>query len=196
MASRGAVSTFDYIKTHIGEKMGYVLQEHLMPALIVGFNREDAVEISEDQRDIVAFDEAMAEKAIKKHKRKAAREGRVVFEEDLISIRESTMKDVQKNRRMEKHGKGFFNFEYGIFMNPTGESMDKAAKNASLDSVLETMAATPALVDTAPFKEKLALNGIPPFKLTPMQQAGIQESRGAKPIPEAPQDKLTQLAAV
>jgi hypothetical protein len=196
MASRGAVSTFDYIKTHIGEKMGYILQEHIMPDLVAGFNKEDAVEISEDELDIAAYDEAMAAKALKDYKMMMAREGKVVFEEDLVSITENILQDVNRNRRLEKHGKNFFDFKYGITMTPTSESFDKVVMNANLDAVLATMAATPALVDTLPFKKKLSLNGIPPFRLTPMQQQQIQGTAGGIPTPEAPQDNLSAQAGV
>jgi len=196
MASRGAVSTFDYIKTHIGEKMGIVILEELMPDLIKGFNREDAVEISEDELDIAAFDESMVHKAINKNRKTKAKAGMVIFEEDEAALAQKIMEDVRRNRRMEEHGKKFFDFEYGITMNPTGESIDKEAKNSALDGILAAMAATPALVDTVPFKHKVSLNGLPPFRLTPVQQQQMQERSGGKPLPEAPQDKLSDLAAI
>jgi len=196
MASRGAVSTFDYIKTHIGEKMGYILQEQIMPDLVKGFNREDAVEISEDELDIAAFDEAQVNKAVQAYKKTRAKLGMVAWEEDINTIKLEMLENAQRNRRLEKHGKKFFDFEYGIMMNPTGESIDKVVMNTNLDNVLATMAATPGLVDTVPFKQKLALNGIPPFRLTPEQKEGMQESRKATPIPEAPQDTLSGLSAV
>lgn len=196
MASRGAVSTFDYIKTHIGEKMGYILQEQVMPDLVKGFNREDAVEISEDELDIAAFDKAQVDKAVLSYKKTRAKMKMVAWEEDINEIKIDMLQNAQSNRRLEKHGKKFFNFEYGVTMTPTSESLDKETKNSALDGILSTMAATPALVDTVPFKQKVALNGLPPFILTPDQKEGMQQSRKATPIPEAPQDTLSDLAAV
>lgn len=195
VATRAAKSTFKYIKTSIGEKMGYILEEQVMPSSIRGFNKEDLIDISEDENDIRLYDERLADQAVKDYMKDRAKKKMVIFEEDIVVIKEKAIKDVQMNRRIEKIGKNFFNFEWGIMMNATGESMDKATMNGAIDGALEMLLAAPAIANNPLFKQKLEINNIPPFRLSVEEQAALSESKTGAPIPDAPQDKLSQLAA-
>ena len=194
VATRAALSTFRYIKTSIGEKMGYVLQEEVLPSIIKGFNREDIIEIAEDEEDIRIYDDRLVDQAIEDFKIERASMGLVVFEEDLEVLKVNTRKSVQRNRRIEEIGKKFFDFEYGIVMNPSGKSVEKNVQNAAIDGALEMMIAAPAIVNTPLFKQKLANNNIPPFRLTVEEQAELSQSATGKPVPEAPVDTLSKLA--
>jgi len=197
VSTRAALSTFRYIKTSIGEKMGYILQEDVMPNLVKQFNREDVIEIAEDENDIRLFDEMVIKKAKEQFQYDLAKEGFVVFEEDLIAFEEAKREELTTTRRVEKIGKKFFDFEYGIHMNPTGESVDKNAQNAAIDGAIEMMLAAPSVVDTPLFKQKLSNNGIPPFRLTPREQQQLQQTAQGQKIPEAEgRDKLMELAEV
>ena len=197
VATRAAKSTFKFLKTSIGEKMGYILEEQVMPSLVKKFNKEDIIEINEDENDIRRYDSRMADETARQFKLEKVQNGEVIFEEDIIAVRAQALKSLEENRRIEKIGKKFFNFDYGIMMNPTGESMDKATMNAALDGALEMMLAAPAIVNTPLFKKKLELNGIPSFRLTPGEEAQLVQSGAGSgaPIPEAEGvDKLSQLA--
>jgi len=194
VSTRAALSTFRYLKTSIGEKMGFILQEDIMPSIIKGFNREEVIEISEDENDVRLYDETYIETAVEEYKKDRAERGLVVFEEDLEEVKLRAKKNVERNRRVQEIGKKFFDFEYGIVMNPTGESVDKNVKNAAIDGALEMMIAAPAIVNTPLFKQKLANNGIPPFRLTMEEQAELAQSTTGAPIPEAPVDRLAELA--
>ena len=119
----------------------------------------------------------------------------IVFEEEIVGVRNQARENATRERRTEDIGKKFFNFEYGIVMNPTGESVDKNIKNAAIDGAIEMMLAAPAVVNTPLFKQKLANNGIPPFRLTVEEQQQLEQSATGEPIPDAPEDKLSQLAA-
>ena len=194
VATRAALSTFRYIKTSIGEKDGMILQEEIFPDIIKDFNREDIIEIAEDEADIRIYDDRLVDQAVEDFKIERAELDLVVFEEDLEVLKASTRKSVERNRRIEEIGKNFFDFEYGIVMNPTGESVEKNVQNAAIDGALEMMIAAPAVVNTPLFKQKLANNNIPPFRLTAEEQAGLEQSATGKPIPNAPVDTLSQLA--
>jgi len=196
VATRAAVSTFDYIKTHINEKMGYIIEEKVMPSLVKGFNKVTAIEISEGEEDIRAFDEMKIEKELETYKKERAGAGYVVFEEDLAAIVENMQNTLGRDRRVEKIKKNFFDFEYGIVINPTGEAVDKNTMNANIDSALEYMISAPAVVNTPLYKQKLSNNGIPPFRLTPMQQQELEQTSGSIPNKEASQDNLSQQSAV
>lgn len=194
VSTRAALSTFKYIKTAIGEKMGYILQEDILPSEIKNFNKEDLIEIAEDENDVRLYDETYIETAVRAFTKDRMKKGMIVFEEDVEQIKQLARQAVERNRRVQEIGKKFFNFEYGIVMNPTGESVDKNVKNAAIDGALEMMMAAPAVVNTPLFKQKLANNGIPPFRLTIEEQAELSQSATGAPIPEAPVDRLSELA--
>jgi len=195
-SSRAAVSTFAYIKTGVNEKMGYILQEEIMPSLVKGFNREDIIEISEDENDIRLYDQQKIKARIEKHKLDRAKKGFIIFEEELEELKLKEIENLQTNRREEKIGKNFFDFEYGIAINPASESVDKAAKNAAIDSAISMMISAPAIVNTPIYQQKLESNNIPPFRLTVEEQAQIEQQGAGKPLPQAPQDNLSSQSAI
>jgi len=194
VATRAATSTFKYLKTSIGEKMGLVLQEFFMPELIDKFNKEDMIEISEEETDIQKYDRMVIDRSVEKYLKDRFKKGLVGFEEDITEIKEKIKNKVLREGRREKTGKDFFDFEYGIIVNPTGESMDKNIMNQNIDAALEYMISAPAIVNTPLFQQKLANNNIPPFRLTPEEQQALVTSATGQPIPEAPKDKLAAMA--
>ena len=197
MSSRGSVSTFDYIKSSAGEKMGYILQEEILPSLVKKWNREDVIEIAEDENDIRLYDRIKIDAAVEEYAIERAKAGYVVFEEDLQTLRDEKRHKLETTKRDETIGKNFFDFEYGIVMNPTGESVDKNAMNGAIDGAIAQMIASPAVVNTPLFQQKLENNNIPSFRLTLEEQQDIQETKKpGQPLPEAPQETLSSQAAV
>ena len=194
VATRAAASTFRYIKTSIGEKMGWVLQEQIMPDVVKGFNKEDIFDIMEDNADVRLYDQMKIEDGIKKYMKGEAKKGMTVIFEENIAIEASRIQtELERGGRQETVN---IDFKWGIRMNPTGESVDKNTKNAAIDGALQDMSANPAIVNTPLFQQKLENNGIPPFRLTPQEQAQLEQSQG-QPLPEKAQpDKLSQLAEV
>lgn len=192
VSTNAARSTFKYIKTSIVEKMGYILQEQILPDVMKEWNREDTIEISEDENDIRIYDERVIDKAVQLFKKDKAKKNLAVAEEDIEFVREETRKRLERSKRVEKVGNKFFDFEWGISMNPTGESVDKNVQNAAIDGALEMMIQAPAVVNTPLFKQKLENNGINPFRLTVQEQEALQPAQPKKVEAPAP-DKLSQL---
>ena len=194
VSTRAALSTFKYIKTSILEKMGAVLKNDIMPDLVRQFNKEDLIDIMEDDIDIRLYDQVKIEDGIKDFMKKAVREGTtIIFEEDIAKERQRIQTQLERGGRQESID---IDFEWGIRIDPSGESVDKNIQNAAIDGALQDMSANPAIVNTPLYQQKLANNGIPPFRLTPEEQVTLE--RGAEqgtPLPESPQvDKLSQLA--
>ena len=196
VATRGSVSTFNYIKSSMGEKMGYILQEEIFPSLVKKWNLEDTIEIMEDEGDIRLYNEAKINQAMQDFIKEKTKKGMVVFRQDLEVIKEQMRAKIETGKKDEVMGKNFFDFEYGIVMNPTGETIDKGAQNNAIDAALSQMFAAPAVVNTPLFKQKLENNNIPPFRLTMEEQRQIQESKTGAPMPSAPQDTLSDKAAI
>lgn len=191
VATKAAKSTFTYIKTRIGEKMGWIIENDIMPDLVGEFNKEDLFEITEDNADVRLYDEVKIEDGLREYMKKRTKEGvQILFEEDLAVEKARIAKELERGGRKEGVK---IDFKYGIRMNPTGESVDKVAMNAAIDGALEMMSANPAIANTPLFKQKLENNGIPPFRLTVEEQAELQQNATKLPEQQGP-DKLSQLA--
>lgn len=195
MASRGAVSTFDYIKQGIVEKMGNILMKEIFPELVAKFNKEDVLDIDENDSNILLYEDMVVDEAKKAYRKQRVKNGLVIWEEDLAKIEARVRKDLLHNKK-RKIGKGFFNFEYSIIMNPSNENMDKNERNATYDAAINQVIAAPAVSNIPLFRDKLLLNNIAPHRITPEQQQAMEKTSGKVPNPEAPQDNLTKLAAV
>lgn len=194
VATRASASTFRYIKTSIGEKMGWVLQEQIMPDVVRDFNKEELIQIMEDDADVRLFDQVVTENELRTYMQKRADGGFVIFSEDLEAKKQEIQTRLQREGRSVETGKNFFDFKWGIYMNPTGESVDKNIQNMAIDGALQDMASNPAIVNTPLFQQKLENNGIPPFRLTQEEVASLEASKG-KPLPETQRiDKLSALA--
>lgn len=190
VATKAAKSTFRYIKTSIGEKMGFVLQEQIMPDQVKKFGREELIDIMEEDADLRFYDEIVADREIREWMKGKA----MVFEEDIEAKREEVKERLRREGRQEKMPK--FDFKWGIYMNPTGESVDKNTQNAAIDGALADMAANPAIVNTPLYQQKLENNGIASFRLSKQEEAKLTQTQG-QPLPAPPQvDKLSQLADI
>jgi hypothetical protein len=196
VSSRIAVGTFKYIKESIGEKMGIIIQEKLLPEAVKDFQREDVIEISEDENDVRMYDQLVIEQAVENYTVQRAEEGFVVFEEEIQQMVTELQDTLQRDRRIFEVPDNFFDFEYGVLMNPTGESADKNVQNSVMEGAISYMLSAPAIVNTPIFKQYLANNGIPPFRLSPEEQQSLQQSATGQTPQQPEEDKLSELAEV
>ena len=193
VASNASKSTFKFIGTAMGEKMALILQEDIMPAEMKDWKKEDLLEISEGEDDIRMYDKLLVVKALNDYKKDRIKKGLAIFEEDLAEVEAKTLKAVESNKRLIKITKDLWDIEWGIDMNPTGEGMDKNATNAAIDGAIQDMLANPNVVNTPIYKQKLEINGIPPFRLSADEIANLAGTKNAEIAPQVPQeDKLSQ----
>jgi hypothetical protein len=194
VASNASNNTFDYIKTSVGIKMGLVVEKQIMPSLVKKWNKEEFIKIAQNEDDIRLYDEAVVRLAVKNYMLDRASKGLAIFEEDVQQVKEDTLIALEKGERIEPIGKNFFDFKYGISMNPVGESVDKNAKNAAIDAAMQDMLANPAVVNTPLYREKLEINGISPFRLTQEEQQELTGGETAVQPAEPQVDRLSQVA--
>lgn len=194
MSSRGAVSTFKFIKTAMLEKMGVILQFEILPDVIGEFNKEDIYNIMEDDIDIRLYDQVKIEDGVRDYLKKEAKKGRtVIFEEELAEESARIQKNLEREGRSEKLN---IDWEWGIRMNVTGESTDKNARNSAIDAVIEVMTLNPAALNTPIMKQKMSENGINPFRLTTAEIESIEQGPKVPAPANLEEDKLSQLSAV
>ena len=192
VSSNAAKSTFKYIKASIGEKMAMVLKKEIIPEFIKTFKKENIIDIKEVDADIRMFDDILLSAERDKRNKEKIKAGVAYTLEDDEALKKDIAETVKREGRKIKLEPDFFNLEWGIEMNVTGDVVDKNTMNASIDSAIQDMIAAPAVVNTPIYQQKLENNGIPPFRLSVEEQMAIAGSTSSVPPAQTP-DKLSQM---
>ena len=173
LIANAARSTFEYINQRVGETVGYLMVEEILPSIAKKWNREDILQIAEDEQDISTYDDFVVRFA-RLHKINEANAMGMVA--NPLEVEEFAQDELSKLReRKIVQPKGFFNFDYGIEMNVTGESQDKTQQNDAYFNALQMIQANPAIVDIPLFKQYLENNGIPYFKISKFAKDQMQQ---------------------
>jgi hypothetical protein len=187
--SNAAKSAFTIYRQSIGEKVGWILKDEILPAIIRKWNgKEDLIAIAEDDSDVEMYDKALKTKmAIE-----AMLSGTIVDQQFLDNLDTTIADGIKKVGRNLEVPKDFFNFDYGIKFNVTGESYDKAQQNDAYFNAITMINQNPAILDTPLMRQYLENNGIPYWKLSPKQQQQLQQAAqaGTQPMGQPKQDKL------
>jgi len=188
--ANAAKSAFKSIRDRIGNELEEILMDNILPSVVKGWNKEELLEITEDDGDIDIYDKAVKSKmAIE-----AMLTGNLVDQIMLDQIGEEADSQLPKIGRKIELPKGFFNFKYGVKFNITGESYDKQQQNDAMFNALQMVQANPAINNIPLFKQYCENNGISWWKLTPKEQAQVAQQAGAGQPPQQPQgDKLMSM---
>jgi|TARA_R100001530_G_scaffold903_3_gene1580 hypothetical protein len=191
VVSNAAKSTFKYIKERIGETLGYILKEKIFPDLMKDWNVADTLELADNEQDVQFFDEE-AKKAMKWNMfLDNVLNGRTITADDLEKVAEQFESGIVNKQRKLKYPKNYFNFEYGIRTNITGESVDKAQRNDAMFNALQMVQQNPAIVNTPLFRQYVEDNGINWWKLTTKQKEELQQGQAPPTTPiGGKEDKL------
>ena len=189
--SSAAKSSFKYIKEYYGENLAFFLNDFIFPSVVKGWKSEDIIEIARDEADLRVYH---------KQARKVMRWK--TFVDNLLEGKSVTLQDLEQVDKVFEEGidqvsakiklpKNFFNFDYHVRTNITGESVNKATRNEALFNSLTLMSQNPALVNTPAFKQYVELNGVNWWRLTPEEVQQIQQGQAisSEPIGTA-QDAL------
>lgn len=195
--SNAAKSTFGFIRQSIGETISQIMMNRILPTVVKGWQSGEIMEIAQDQEDITMYDKSL--KAVAK---------RQTFVDNLLKgviIPEDQLEEMvapMVEATLEREGRkveippNYFNFEYGIRLNVTGESQDKQQQNDAMFNALQMAAGNPALVNTPMFRQYLENNGLEYWKLTPEEVQTLQQSAGpqaGKPIQAKTDALLSQV---
>jgi hypothetical protein len=200
VTANNAKSAFRFLKETIGEKIGYVLKEQILKYEAKKWSNDGLIEIASGDEDVKMYDEAVKKFIARKAKIETILSGKVVTPEmgeamDMMAS-ETVENEMPKMARRVEIPKDFFNFDYGIKFNVTGESVDKAQRNDAYFNALTMVLQNPAILDTPLFKQYLEDNGIPYWKLTPQQKQQLQmASTGKVPTNPIAAPKADQLSA-
>jgi hypothetical protein len=180
--TNAAKSAFRTMKQNIGEKFGYIVKERLMKPIVKGWNAKSMEVLIVDESDIEVFKEATKQRTLIKSLLK----GNLVTQGTLDAVEGQLEALEGKLEPKVKVPKKFFDFDFNIKMDVTGEKRDKTQQNGAYEAAIDKISANPALNDIPLFKQYLENNGISWWKLTPKQKAGLEQAppQGAGPAPK------------
>ena len=186
--ANAAKSAFKSIRDRIGSELETILMDNVLPSVVKGWNKEELIEITEDDGDLKAYDEAVA----KKMKIESILSGNLLTPELDTQINQMVEKELPKIGRKIQLPKDFFNFKYGIRFNITGESYDKQQQNDAMFNALQMIQYNPAINNIPLFKQYCENNGISWWKLTSEEVAQVAQQAGA--VQQQPkEDKLMSM---
>lgn len=169
--ANAAKSAFKSIRDRIGSGIEDILLNNILPDVVKGWNREELMEISEDESDVSIYDDSIKRKmAID-----AMLSGQLVDQNAINQISEQVDSSMPKIGRKILIPKGYFNFDYGIKFNITGENFDKQQQNDAMFNALQMIQANPAITNIPLFKQYCENNGISWWRLSPKEQAQIAQ---------------------
>ena len=192
VTNNAAKSSFRYIKERIGETVGYILKEELLPDIVREWNKGGLIEILEDSGDIEMYDTWLKDKMLLDQLKEGVPYSPML--EEAIQV------EIDKNakyvgRRVELGKKMFDLKKFNIKFNITGESQDKGQQNDAYFNAIQMVMTNPAILDIPLMKQYLENNGIAWWKLTPKQKENLAQmaqmgQTGGQAIQAPSQDKL------
>ncbi len=194
MTGNAAKSAFRFVKEMIGEKMGNIIIEELLPDIVKDWNKGGYIEIGENIEDINIFDEVIIRREQQKAFEEAKKQGYVLSLLELEQIAEKTRKESNRSNRKIDIKDNFFNFDLGLKLNVTGESQDKAQQNDAYTNLLTWLQTNPNFANNYYFRQYAENNGITPIRLSNDEIKQLAETQGPATTIVPKQDKL--MAAV
>lgn len=165
LQSNAAKSSFAYIKQRIGEKLSYVLDKKAIPDLKKEWNKQDIVELVENEQDYKLYDQQVYLKAEIELISENLRRGRITPDEELVALKQKVDSEIGTIGRRLDNDKGSFNFKFGIKFNVTGESVDKAQQNDAYSNIITWKLQNPAIAADPYFRQYVENNGITPIRM-------------------------------
>jgi hypothetical protein len=186
-----AISAFRDYKQNLLEKIADILMDYIFPDVVKGWDREELVEMTEDDVDVEEFDKQLMKRA----EIETLLTGRVIDNTAKEQILEKMEEAIAERGRKVKIHKGFFNFKWGFKMMPTNETVDKAAQNDAYFNALQWTMQNPDIVEIPMFKQYCEDNNISAWKLTPKQKQQVQQGQNREQLDQPRQpDRLLQQA--
>jgi len=182
VASNNAKSSFRFIRERIGETLGYILKEKVLPGVVATWNKGEIFDLAEEQEDTLIFDEFYALFLADDFRKKKYEAGMLVEQTELETYIKNNLDKLNRQGRKIKIPNKFFDFEWGIKLNVIGESVDKAQRNGAFESILQWIQTNPAIQSNPYFRQYVEDNGITPIRLRESMVQQQPQQGQAKPI--------------
>ena len=181
VASNNAKSSFRFIRERIGETLGYVLKDKILPNVVRSWNRGEIMDIAESLEDARVFEDYYTMQLIRDFTDQKVEAGYMVEANELAKFVEVNVRALDRKGRKINIPKGFFDFKWVIKFNITGENVDKAQRNGAYESILTWIQSNPAIQNNAYFRQYVEDNGITPIRMTKQEEQQLQQPQGGQP---------------
>ena len=191
-----ARSAFKNTRDRLGLKITQILIDEILPDQVKSWNRGEIIEIADNEADIIAYDRAVVKWRMADWLKKRMASGNNPSEDEKENFRQNILNSLEEGGRKLEIKKGFFNFKYGLIINPTGETADRETQNDVSFNALQMIQMNPAIVNNPIFRQYAERNGLPAFKFTPEEVAQYAQSNvgGFQPVGGEKKDKLMAMA--
>ena len=193
VSSNNAKSSFRFIRERVGETLGYILKEKVMPGVVKGWNKAEVFDLAENIEDTKLFDEFYSLFLVNDFRKKKAKQGLLVEENELNAFILENLDKLNREGRKVRIPDKYFDFEWGIKLDITGENVDKAQKNGAYESILTWIQNNPMIQNNPYFRQYVEDNGITPIRMRAQEIEQAQQAQGGQPATLGnKQDKLLQ----
>ena len=194
LQSNAYKSAFKQMRNRVAEPMKDIIQHHVLPELVRKWDRDEILELAGGEDDIVLYDDSVKIKRKIELLAKSLQIGQPVMIEMLDALDQDTDQELPKVGRKLNHGKGYFDFEYGLLLDPVGETYDKAQQNDALVQAIVMTSQNPAISDIPAFSQLLENNGIKSFRLRAGEKQAIMANNQTGPATQMRPVQQKQLA--
>ena len=182
LLSEAAKNTFDFIRETVAIKLVDILLDEILPEIVKDWNKGELLDIAGDEAEVEIYDQSIK----RRMKMDAILKGQLITPEFEDKINTMADERISVEGRGVKIPKGYFDFEYKIRINPTGESFDLNKQNDAYNNALQLVLQNPAILEIPLFRQYLENNGIEWEKLKPEQQEALTEGALGAPAQPAP----------
>jgi len=190
-----ANSAFKKPRDRIAFVISQVLVKRILPEETKNWNKEKTLEVAGFDVDLQIYDALAAVSKLNEYVGNELARGYNPTEEDKQAFLQKLQERIERDGRQLKLPKNYFDFEFGLAINATGESENKEQQNDVYFNVISWILANPAVTSIPAFREYVVKNGLTPFHLNVQQTEQLQQGQGQQSAPELPgkKDKLTAM---
>lgn len=189
-----ANSAFKKSRDRISEKVAEMLVDRILPIEVKDWNKEKSLEIAGFEIDIRMYDALAHLTKMNEWLKGEFKKGRNPNMEEKKAFAEKLQATIDREGRKLKLPENYYDFDFGLGMNPTGESENKEQKNDAYFNVISWVLSNPAVTTIPGFRDYCEINGITPFHLSAEQTQQVMAGQGGKspePVGQAKKDRLS-----
>lgn len=177
-----ANSAFKKSRDRICFSVSKLLVERILPAEIKNWNKEDSLEIAGFDVDVRMFDTVAVKIKLNEWIEKKFEQGINPNEEEKTEYIERLKQSFETEGRKLKLPKNFYDFDFGLGINASGESENREQQNDAYYNVIQWVSVNPVVATIPAFREYCEKNNIIPFHLSAEQIKQIQQGQaGGQP---------------
>jgi hypothetical protein len=198
LATNEINSAFEPTRARLAYKLSEVLIKKIFPAQVAEWNKDDIIEIAENTEDIRIYDFYVLDNKVNTWLAEQYSQGYYPTQQEQEAYRQKTVERWNIEGRILGGLKGFFNFDYGLYLNPIDSDMNRGQINEAYDTLFNWRMGNPAIVNDPYFQQYLENNNITPIRFTPQEVGEMVAAQqpGAQAEPKQPDKLLNQVQDV